>query len=130
MLRRVAMVIVAMGLCGLLVSGCDGAASEVKIGEDDSGDEVTLGVGQVLVVELPGNPSTGFTWSAAEKPDFLTLMGEPEFIGESDLVGAGGTIVLRFSADKAGSGTLELWYARPWESVQPEDVFTVDVTCR
>lgn len=129
MLRRLAWVVSAI-LVLIAAAGCDGAASEVKIGEADDGGGVTLGIGQVLVVELPGNPSTGYTWSVAEKPDGLTILGEPEFQADSSLTGAPGMITLRFSADDAGEGTLELWYARPWESVQPESVYSVDVTVR
>ncbi|MDO9557150.1 MAG: protease inhibitor I42 family protein [Coriobacteriia bacterium] len=114
----------------VLVTGCAGAASEVKVGESDDGGQVTIGVGQVLLVELPGNPTTGFMWSAAKTPDFLTVLGEPDYKADSDLIGASGMIGLRFSAERTGTGTLELRYARPWESVQPQQVFTIDVTCR
>ena len=127
-MRRL-LLMVAMA-AALLATGCSGAASEVKVTQADNGGEVTVGIGQVLVVDLEGNPSTGFTWSVADKPVFLTTIGEPEFKADSDLVGASGSLELRFSADEPGQGTLELWYARPWESVQPEQTFRIDVTCR
>lgn len=129
-MRRVVGPCAAALMLLVVLTGCAGAASEVVVGPDDDGGAVTIGIGQVLVVELPGNPTTGYTWSAFDPPAFITQVGEPEFEADSDLVGAGGMVTLRFSGDEPGEASLELQYARPWESVQPEQVYRIDVTVR
>ena len=56
-------------------------------------------------------------------------MGEPEFAADSDLIGAGGKVVLRFEAKAAGRTELRLVYHRPWEEdVEPLKSFSVTVS--
>ncbi|MBN2840317.1 MAG: protease inhibitor I42 family protein, partial [Coriobacteriia bacterium] len=73
------------------------------------------------------NPTTGFSWLEAEVPDVLESRGEPEFEPSSDALGAGGMMELTYDAVEVGEGTLRLEYARAFESVEPEDVFSVTV---
>lgn len=100
----------------------------VTVTPDSNGDTVALSVGQTLLVALPGNPSTGYTWGEADRPEGLERVGEPSFEADSDAAGSGGVITLEYSVVSDGNGTLELWYARPWESVQPLAKFVLDVS--
>ncbi|MDI6901394.1 MAG: protease inhibitor I42 family protein [Anaerosomatales bacterium] len=128
---RIKVMVAAFVVAALLaVAGCDAAASEVIIDDQDDGGSVRLGIGQVLVVRLPANPTTGFTWTAAETPAFLERLGEPEFSPESDALGAGGIQEFRYAASEPGEGSLELEYARSWEDVPAEDEYTVTVTVK
>jgi inhibitor of cysteine peptidase len=122
------MMILLAGVLLVLATGCGGGATSVTA--DDDGGSVTLRRGDVLTVELEGNPTTGYTWSAADVPACLELRGEPEFEPDSDALGASGTMTLSFEATEVGEGDQELWYARPWESVQPERIFTLEVTVK
>ena len=117
----------------LLVAGC-GPANEVVLDESDNGSQVTLEVGQILVVGLPSNPSTGYSWEVeAIDAAVLSQSGDPEFVSEAegDVVGAGGTETFRFETVAAGRVQLTLIYHRPFEAgVEPIDTFSVTVEVR
>jgi predicted secreted protein/Tol biopolymer transport system component len=106
---------------------------EVNVDEDDDGGQVKLEQGQVLVVTLESNPTTGYGWEVAEiQESILEQMGEAEFkpseTGEPPLVGAGGWEIFRFKAVSEGQMTLKLGYQRPWEEgVEPIDTFSIEV---
>jgi inhibitor of cysteine peptidase len=111
--------------------GCSG--SRALLGPESDGESVRVGIGQVVEVALPSNPSTGYSWQVVEVPEFLVQTGPAGFESEAepDVVGAGGTELLRFEVSASGSGALRLEYRRPWESDAPaREVFEVEVTAR
>ncbi len=117
-------------MSSLALSGC-GPPGEIVLSDGDSGSQISLRLGQSLVVRLEGNPSTGYTWEVAEVDEsVLRQVGEIEFEAESDLAGAPGIQTLRFEAVASGETTLELVYHRPWETEAPLETFSVDVTVR
>ncbi len=101
---------------------------ELHVGQQDDGRRYELSEGQILVVNLDGNPSTGYGW-VVEEPEKLKLqpVGQTQFESESDLIGAPGKLVQRFRAVEAGTSTLSLAYRRPWEDTAPLDTFSVVV---
>ena len=108
-----------------------GPANQVKLDAGDDGSQVELQVGQKLVVSLEGNPTTGYTWEAADLDEkVLRQVGEAEFKADSGATGAGGTQTLRFEAVNSGQTTLKLAYLRPWEDAAPEKTFSVQVVVR
>jgi inhibitor of cysteine peptidase len=109
-----------------------GASGEVELDMTDNGSQVELEVGQVLVISLEGNPTTGYTWEiGAIEESVLRQVGEVVFEPESDLVGAGGVQTLRFEAVGLGQVSLELVYHRPWEEgVAPLETFSVQIEVR
>lgn len=120
-------------LIALLIAGagCSGTAS-LTLTEADNGATIEVAAGTTFTVRLQGNPTTGFTWEAQDLDTrLLRQVGETEFESSNDqpgLVGAGGTLVLRFTALEPGATTLTLVYHRPWETnVEPADRFTVTV---
>ena len=78
--------------------------------------------GQQIVVRLCSNPSTGFSWQAAEVPGALVKLvdqsSEPgATAGGTDqpgLVGAAGIEVLTFEAVAPGAGDVHVLYSQPW----------------
>ena len=70
------------------------------------------------MVELPSNPTTGYSWAnrSAEKA-VVEQVGTMEYMRDSPegLVGVGGMEIWRFRATKPGRQNLLLGYARPWE---------------
>lgn len=118
-------------LAALVVAsaGCDGAT---RLEDDDNGSSITLAAGETLELVLTSNPTTGYSWSAAEIPDCLEQEGEPEYDSDAPpgMMGAGGEDTWRFTAVERGEGTLRLKYARPWESdeTEPVEIYEIDVT--
>lgn len=81
----------------------------------------SINEGQLFVIVLDSNPSTGYSWEVAEIDEkILRQVGKSEFRQESGLLGAPGKQILRFEAVAAGYTTLKLIYHRPWEKgVEP-----------
>jgi inhibitor of cysteine peptidase len=103
--------------------------------EADNGSTINLNTGDMLVIRLAGNPSTGYSWEAQDLDiRVLEQVGEAEFESENtnpDMVGVGGTMVLTFKAIDTGSVVLILFYHRPWEAdVAPIQTFEITVTVK
>jgi inhibitor of cysteine peptidase len=108
------------------------SATTNTITEASDGKEIKAAVGQILVVELPSNRTTGYGWSQPATTDtVLERLGEPDFVRDtapSGMVGTSGKDVFRYRAAKAGQETLRLEYARPWEkNAAPAKVVTFNV---
>jgi predicted secreted protein len=90
----------------------------ITVNKEQGGREVTLQVGNILQIELPGQSGTGYLWlvEAAGAP-YLKLISET-----TQTVGgprAGGPVmkVWRFKAAQPGSCEIKIAYFRPWEGV-------------
>ncbi len=110
----------------LVLLGACSAAQTLNL--DDDGMRIELQTGEEVELVLPGNPSTGYEWVLTEAPSNLQQVNEPEFVPESDLIGAGGEFHFRFKAIEPGIAQLSLTYERPFEEVEPLDAFEIEVT--
>ena len=121
----VAMLLIAL----VLVAGC--GAMTVKATEEDNGGQTALDVGQTLAISLEGNPTTGYTWEAAEFDETILEQGEKEYKASPKAVGAGGMEVLHFRAVLPGEVALKLVYHRSWEkNVKPAKTYALQVVVR
>lgn len=107
-------------------------ADTLDVNEADDGGQAELEMGQILVVTLESNPSTGYHWEISKITNSLLVqLGEPEFkpadTTEMPMVGTGGWEIFRFKAVRAGQTTLELVYHRSWEDAEPLKNFTIQV---
>ena len=84
-------------------------------------------VGEQLAVQLPENPTTGFTWAIDETDrQRLMLDGSDYLPPELGFIGAKGWRTFRFTARRPGDMTLQLKYWRVWEGEgSVTDRFTV-----
>ena len=108
-------------------------AETVEVNEDNNGGQIELERGQVLVVSLESNPSTGYRWEPSKNnKSVLQQLGKPEFkaseTSDPPMVGAGGREIFRFKAVSAGQMNLELVYHRAWENAEPLKTFSIQVT--
>ena len=108
-------------------------AESVEVNEDDNRGQVELERGQILVVTLESNPSTGYRWEQAEQyKSILLQLGEVEFkssdTGNPPTVGAGGWEIFRFRAVSPGQISLLFFYHRSWEDAEPVETFSIKVT--
>jgi len=107
----------------------------VDVNEKDDGGQVVLEQGQILVVTLESNPSTGYRWEVVEDPNsILEQVGEVEFVPseqDEEIVGAGGWEIFRFKGVSTGQEILKLVYHRSWETdVEPVNTFSIEVVVR
>ncbi|WP_406231883.1 protease inhibitor I42 family protein [Nocardia sp. NBC_01009] len=100
--------------------------------DSNNGQERTLRIGQQLVVSLPANPSTGYTWGLGElEQQVLRQDGEPDYRPDPNVPvapGSGGTAVWTFVGNSAGVAQLTLDYTRPWEQgIDPAQKFSLTI---
>lgn len=125
-------------LLALLIAlvACSSAAAdtgkEIAVKGDDNGGQIELNKGDVLIISLDANPSTGYAWEKAGGDEaVLAQKGDPEYKAGSPALGASGTQTLRFDAARAGETTLKLVYHRAWEKgVEPIETFTLHVVVK
>lgn len=118
------------------LAGCGNSAgaaqnpAEVKISQADAGKTISLAKDDTLVLTLPGNPTTGYTWEAQPTPDEKVLQpsGEPQFTAQDpNRMGSPGEMTFRFTVMNAGQTALKMVYHRPWETQTPPQA-TFEVT--
>ena len=130
MLRKTLAIITTTLL--LIIGGCGFGGTANQLREQDSGRSVEVQVGEKLEIILEGNPTTGYIWEQTTGDGTIVkLDGDPLYTSESNLIGAGGTYLFRFSAVAPGETSITLIYHRSFEAgVPPLKTFTVLVTVR
>ena len=123
---------------GLFLASCGGGlggeSQEILITDEDNDGQVELKQGETIILSLVSNPTTGYSWQLMGGDEtLLPQEGEPVYEQDPEaqgLVGGGGTETFRFTAIAEGEVTLQLGYARPWESVPPIETFSIEVVIK
>ena len=89
--------------------------AEIVVGEGHNGGAISVKPGDYIIVRLPENPTTGFRWDFASKPEPVCTIAKDAFDAGTGSLGKGGTHHWEFQAVQAGTGTVKLEYRRPWE---------------
>lgn len=137
----VVLVALIFGIFALLENrGFHGIYEPWKIGAEDNGREIVLHApsrifsGQLLILTLESNPTTGYSWELAEFDEAVLKLKLYKYVPHEHApgqMGVGGEKTWYFQAQSQGSATLHLEYARSWEEgVEPAKTFTVQVTAR
>lgn len=104
------------------------AGAGVTVTENDNGGSIQVAAGSQLVVELPGNPTTGYAWQVTANDESILLPTGYKFTPDSAAAGAGGMEKFTFHVMAPGAVSLELANSRPWETdVPPAQTFAVAV---
>lgn len=114
-----------------LLAACSSTPPSSVLLENQARCPQQLAQGQMLILRLPSNPTTGYRWELLNTPDALRSLG-PEVYSSPDkvdMVGAAGHSTWRFQAAAAGEGSLRLVYQRPWEQ-EPAEEFDCQVRVR
>ncbi len=110
----------------LAIRGADGVARTLR--EGDTGAVVEMALAEQVVVEVEGNPTTGFAWEVAEIDRAVIVpLGDPDYESESDADGAGGTYTFRFEAVGPGEAEVVMVYRQSGGDAVPAGVFTFRV---
>ncbi len=121
-------VLALLGLCGC-------SLFTVTIDESDLGSIQRLDVGDLLLIRLMGNASTGYEWvrvepaSLSESPLEIVKEGGYQTLG-CQLVGEPGEFVFRYRAVRPGTVTLGFEHRRPWDPQDPIGTYSVTVWVR
>ncbi len=132
MIKKAILFVVLIIIALLLASCVKPASKTVTISEADKGSVVQLKQGDILEVALSGNPSTGFSWQADDLDEsILKPKGEWDFSPRSDdsnLIGGGGTMTVRYEIARKGKALLRLLYRQSFDpDTPPEKSFEVSV---
>lgn len=124
-----------VGLLSSCASSRQVAPETVHLDEADSGRTIDLRKGQVLILTLRANVTTGYAWKVTRLDErVLCPLGEAEYRPDPHpprRVGVGGRMIYRFRASDEGSTHLELVYRRPWmEHADPARTFSLTVVVR
>jgi C1A family cysteine protease len=102
---------------------------EIQVTEWQSGQVIDLN-GEVLVINLESNPSTGYGWQVQWlDTSILRLISDTEWIPYTPgKIGGPGTQTMRFAAIGKGQTSLDLVYTRSWNTTNiPTKSFTLEV---
>ncbi|MFA5335156.1 MAG: protease inhibitor I42 family protein [Candidatus Omnitrophota bacterium] len=128
---RVHLSVFAVVVSAAVIAGCaqPGSREAKKLIERDSGKTIEMRTGNSILIELPGNPTTGYTWEVSSvDPSILHKLGDFKFSTNSNVIGSPGKMALRFRVVGEGRMTLALAYRRSWEkNVAPIKTFSVNV---
>ena len=136
-----AIVSIAVTLLALSADGISSAAAEGETEQTDldasyNGEEIEVATGDLLMITLESNPTTGFGWQLSEPVEegLLTLIESRYELGENTeqgMVGAGGGEVWTFKALATGETKISMEYSRPWAgSEKAVQSFEVIVTIK
>jgi len=109
------------------------AGTVLAVTEADNGKTLSLGHATTVTITLAGNATTGYSWAVTKmEGTALEQAGEIQYTpsrARPGMAGSGGTSTATFRAVKAGTSTITLAYARPWENGQPPaKTFQVTIT--
>lgn len=95
--------------------------STLQLSQADNSKLITLSQGDILSIELPENPTTGFRWEidqAADRSeqaiDIITLESS-RFVSAGGGSGGGGDRTFILKAARAGTAQIVLKLWQPWE---------------
>jgi predicted secreted protein len=122
------LIICLLGLCGC-------SLFTTTVDESDAGSIQRPDVGDLLVIRLLGNASTGYEWARVEP---VSLAESPlDIIAEGDyqtpacqLVGSPGEFIFRYRAMRPGTVALRFEYRQSWDATDPIDSYSVTVWVR
>lgn len=92
--------------------------SQFFITEADNGKTINVNQGNIFILKLNENPSTGYSWQLSLSSG-LKLLSDNYYSSQSSgprpIVGAGGYHLWIIQAKSKGSQQVEATYKRPWE---------------
>ena len=106
-----------------------GCGNKVSIGSNANGSTIELEKGQVLVLKLASNPTTGYDWEITGLDTaILQQKGDVAYKSDSALIGSGGVDTWTFEAFSSGQTHLQLVYHRSWEKdIPPLETYDLDI---
>jgi inhibitor of cysteine peptidase len=91
--------------------------AEIVITAQDQGGTLEADPGDVVVIRLEENMTTGYGWEVGAMDSSLVELLDSEYAEAPGIaLGRGGTRTLRFRTRSSGSERIQLRLQRPWES--------------
>jgi signal peptidase I len=108
------------------------ASGNVLVDASYSGRQVELSVGQLLIITLESNATTGYSWTLTQNSDESVLQrtGNKYIAPQTTSIGTAGNEEWTFKALKEGTSMISMGYSRPWESTPPVETFGLTVAVK
>lgn len=122
MSRRTLLLACAFTVVTMACTSAPKPSSERELTAADSAAPVQASVGDVFILRLDSNISTGYGWSwdQSAAAGVVVQDGDPQaMFSNPGMPGAGGVQTWRFRAATRGEGDLHLDYRRSWEKDVP-----------
>lgn len=92
--------------------------STIQIIPSDQGGTFTANLGDMIVIRLEENLTTGYQWEIALIDNQIVELVDSDYSPIPTAgVGSGGTRTTRFIAKSSGSGQIQLRLRRSWEPI-------------
>ena len=101
--------------------------SELRLTPRHHGSAQAVHTGDILVVELPEIPATGYRWALASESGGLSMDRDHFEISHAGTVGGGGIRIFHFTARRPDDLELRLTLVRPWQPSLVRETFSVQV---
>jgi len=98
---------------------------DTDLGMEDNGRTLYVNVGEIVTIKLPENPSTGYEWQYTIDENIVEVMEDSFTPAERNLLGSGGTRMLKLRVIGSGEGKVVMDYVRAWENNPPIEHFSV-----
>lgn len=122
--RRIALLLlVVAAACGDAKPATPPVQAQIRLDPDDAGRTVVVRKDAVLVVTLPANLGTGYSWQSVANN--LVRLDASLLGGTGNAPGTQQDQVFRYTAVKTGRTTLVLLYRQPWNNQPPQQRFEV-----
>jgi predicted secreted protein len=104
----------------------------INLTTSDNGKMIKASVGDIVLIQLKANPSTGFLWSSvAQAKSSPVEFKSRKYVSDAKRKpqpGKGGQTTFTHRVTGAGKATITLNYRRPWEKKsKPAKTFTVTI---
>jgi len=114
-MKQLPKILTVSGILSLLFSSC--ASSNFK--------------SQKVIIELEGNPTTGYSWVYEIEDEKIVRMDEEIiYLGKKGMVGAPSKFVYSVYSLSAGETTIHFEYKRPWEEKAAEEICNFKVSVK
>jgi inhibitor of cysteine peptidase len=112
--------------------------ADVQLTKTDDGRTIEVKVGDLVIIELEENPSTGFRWVEASEARPIASLRASHSIpatvdprtAEEHHVGAGGVRRFEYSIEQGGTGPLKLHERQEWGERPTADTFSLTIVAR
>lgn len=105
---------------------------EFLLTADDDGNTIDTRIGDVIVIELAENPTTGFRWAELSDSTPVAELRADAFIPPTgEVIGAPGVRHLEYAVTQAGTVSLHLAYRQEWEPTTPGgETYSIEIVSR
>lgn len=87
-----------------------------KIYKENNNEEIKVAIGDIVIIELPENPTTGYQWESVNLNTEILEEKQNDFISSNSGIGAGGMKKFEFEVKLAKQESIILRNVQKWSN--------------